>query len=108
MAEAAYGIVLVTTPSKAEAEAIASVLLQEYLAACINIHPIHSLYRWEGKINSDSEYQMVIKTDLRLFPSLEAKIKSLHSHSVPEIIALPLVAGSSEYLNWIGDQVKVK
>ncbi|MDY6785889.1 MAG: divalent-cation tolerance protein CutA [Cyanobacteriota bacterium] len=100
-----YGIVLVTTSSREEGEAIASVLLENRLAACISLAPIHSIYMWKGKVNSDAEWQLMIKTDLTHFDALEAKIREYHSYEVPEIIALPIVAGSLAYLQWIGENV---
>ena len=101
-----YGIVLVTAVSLAEGKAIAQSLIESKLAACVNIFPIDSLYLWQGKINQDQEYQLIIKTDLNNFSELAEKIKTLHSYEVPEIIALPIVAGSSSYLSWLGESLK--
>ena len=101
-----YGIVLVTIGSQEEGEVMARTLLTEKLAACINIFPVQSLYTWQGEINSDREYQLIIKTDLACFDQLEAKIKALHTYEVPEIIAIPIVAGASDYLNWLGNSLK--
>lgn len=99
--ETGYGIVLVTSNSQKEAEEIARCLIEANLAACVSITSIQSLYRWQGKVESDSEYQLTIKTDLALFENLSAKIQELHSYEVPEIIAIPIVKGSTTYLNWI-------
>lgn len=104
---AGYGIVLVTVPSQQEGEMIAQALVETQMAACVNLMPVYSIYSWEGEINKDKEWQMVIKTELSLFPSLEQKILQLHSYEVPEIIALPVVAGSEEYLQWIADNTEV-
>lgn len=101
-----YGVVLVTASSQKEAETIASSLIETKLAACVNLLPIHSIYIWQGKIHSDSEWQLIIKTDLSLFSQLEKKILELHSYEVPEIIALPIIAGSQPYLQWISDHLK--
>lgn len=101
-----YGVVFVTVASQEEGNAVASALVAEKLAACVTIVPIHSVYRWQGQVHSDAEWQLTIKTDLRQFQALEAKIKELHSYEVPEIIALPIVAGSTAYLDWIGENVK--
>lgn len=101
-----YGIVLVTAGSRDLAEAIAQALVESKLAACVNFMPIHSIYTWEGKVHSDEEWQLIIKTRLTNFPLLESKIRELHSYEVPEIIALPLVAGSQPYLQWISQQVQ--
>jgi periplasmic divalent cation tolerance protein len=100
-----YGVVLVTASSQTEAEAIAHALLQAKLAACINLLPIRSIYTWNGTVHNEAEYQLVIKTDLRLFAQLETKIREVHSYEVPEIIGLPIVAGSSSYLGWISQQI---
>jgi periplasmic divalent cation tolerance protein len=99
-------LVLVTTASKEESELIAVALVESRLAACVNIFPISSIYRWQGQIQSDSEYQLFIKTDIQLFSDMEAKIKELHSYSVPEIIAIDIVAGSGSYLNWLGESLR--
>lgn len=101
-----YGVVLVTTASRAEAEAIATSLVQSQLAACVSLLPIHSIYTWQGKLHQEQEWQLLIKTDLTQFQALATKIRELHSYEVPEIIALPLVAGSQPYLQWISEQVK--
>lgn len=103
-----YGVVLVTTASIEEAEAIANALVEAELAACVSLLPIHSIYIWQGKLHKEQEWQLLIKTDLALFPTLEAKIRELHSYEVSEIIALPIVAGSQPYLEWISEQVKIK
>ncbi|AFY75963.1 MAG: divalent-cation tolerance protein CutA [Hydrococcus sp. C42_A2020_068] len=101
-----YGIVLVTASSQAEGEAIASALVELKLAACVTLLPVRSIYTWQGQVNSEEEWQLLIKTNLSRFSVLEAKIKELHSYQVPEIIALPIVAGSQSYLNWIGENVR--
>jgi len=100
-----YGIVMVTAGSPSEAEAIASGLVEAKLAACVSITPIQSIYSWEGKIESQEEWQLTIKTDLGQFAALEAQVRQLHSYEVPEIIALPLVTGSQPYLEWISANV---
>lgn len=95
-------LVLVTTGSEAEAELIAKALLEERLAACVNVlNPIRSMYRWEGKIADDQEWLLVIKTQSERFADLEAKVKTLHSYQVPEVIALPIVQGAAGYLQWL-------
>ncbi len=101
-----YGVVLVTTASQAEGEAIAKALLTEKLAACVNITPVHSFYTWQGKPQSDREWQLIIKTNLNFFSQLATKIKELHSYEVPEIIALPIIASSDSYLSWLNENIK--
>jgi periplasmic divalent cation tolerance protein len=96
-----FGVVLVTTASETEAENLAIALLNDRLAACVSIYPMRSIYRWQGQIENESEWQLVIKTDLKQFEQLSEKIQELHSYAVPEIIALPIVAGSQTYLDWL-------
>jgi periplasmic divalent cation tolerance protein len=101
-----FGVVLVTAASQTEAEAIAHALVEAKLAACVNLLPIQSIYTWKGKVEHASEYQLLIKTDLDQFLALEAKIREIHSYQVPEIIALPILAGSLPYLQWISEQTQ--
>ncbi|MEM7553060.1 MAG: divalent-cation tolerance protein CutA [Cyanobacteria bacterium P01_A01_bin.84] len=102
-----YTLVLVTTSSVEEAETIAAELLIAKLAACVNILPLHcSIYNWQGQVNKDKEWQLLIKTNINKFSVLETKIKELHSYEVPEIIALPIIAGSQAYLSWMDEQVE--
>lgn len=101
-----YGVVLVSAGSLPEAEAIATSLVKSKLAACVNLVPIQSIYTWQGELHQEQEWQLLIKTDLSQFPTLEAKIRELHSYEVPEIIALPIVAGSQPYLDWISTSVQ--
>ena len=100
-------VVLVTCGSEEEALKIANALVEEHLAACVNlVSPIRSIYRWEGKIWYEKEWMLIIKTQKQRFEKLEKKVKSLHSYSVPEIISLPIVEGSSSYLNWLEEMTK--
>ena len=101
-----YVVILVTATSRQEADAIAQALIADNLAACVSFTQIHSVYKWQGKVNSDDEWQLVIKTHIDKFSQLETKVKEIHSYEVPEIIALPIVAGSLPYLNWISEQVQ--
>jgi periplasmic divalent cation tolerance protein len=101
-----YGVVLATASSPEEAAKIASALVELKLAACVNICPIQSIYHWQDKVNTNQEWQLTIKTKLTYFPEIEEKIKQLHSYDVPEIIALPIVAGSEAYLSWISHSIK--
>jgi periplasmic divalent cation tolerance protein len=95
-------VVLVTCSSEEEGLKIANALVEEHLAACVNlVYPIRSIYRWEGKICDEKEWLLIIKTQKERFEELEKKVKSLHSYSVPEIISLPILEGSSSYLDWL-------
>lgn len=101
-----YAVVLVTASSRLEAEKIAKVLVEKQLAACVSLTPIHSIYTWKSEVCQEDEWQLMIKTDLRQFEQLETEIKQLHSYEVPEIIALPIIKGSADYLNWISEQTQ--
>jgi periplasmic divalent cation tolerance protein len=101
-----YGLVMVTAPSRKVADAIARTLVQEQLAACVSLMPVTSIYTWENQLQQDEEWQLMIKTQLDRFPDLEARILTLHPYDVPEIIAIPLSAGTQPYLSWITSQVK--
>ncbi|MGI8934197.1 divalent-cation tolerance protein CutA [Leptolyngbya sp. BC1307] len=101
----AYAIVLTTTGSEAEAEAIATALVEARLAACVNLFPIQSVYTWQGKLQREAEWQLVIKTRQDCFDEVAAKVRSLHSYDTPELIALPIAEGAADYLGWMGAQV---
>ena len=97
-----FVVVFITCGSEEEASKIAHALVDERLAACANmISPIRSIYRWQGKICDEREWLLVVKTRETRFQDLEKKVKSLHSYQVPEIISLPILAGSSSYLSWL-------
>jgi periplasmic divalent cation tolerance protein len=99
-------VVLVTAPNDEQARLIARKLLEEKLAACINFVPIQSMYVWEGAIQENAEVLLIIKTRQTAFHDLLAAVKAVHPYDVPEIISLPVVAGSEVYLKWIKDEVK--
>ena len=95
-------IVYITVPSPEEGEKIAKALVEKRLAACVNIVPgLRSIYHWQGKICDDRELLLIAKTRDSLFERLEHEVNSIHSYKLPEIIALPIVKGSKEYLDWI-------
>ena len=95
-------LVLTTCPDSGTATRIATELLDERLAACVNQVPgIRSLYRWEGRIEQDDEVLMLIKTTTSAFSRLEALIRERHPYELPEVIAVPLAQGSDAYLEWI-------
>lgn len=99
-----YIVVLITTSSSEEAEKIGKALVEEHLAACVNfIGEVRSLFSWKGRIEDEQEALMLVKTKAALFPSLAQRVKELHSYTVPEIIALPIQAGSLDYLRWIDE-----
>lgn len=102
MSDSDCSVVLVTAPDLAAAEHLANALVDERLAACANIvGPIRSIYRWRGERHSDEEFLLIIKTRRGLFDELAARVRALHSYETPEIIELPITAGSPPYLEWI-------
>lgn len=103
--------VTTTTETKEQAEKIAKHLVETKLAACVQIvGPITSTYHWKGKVENAQEWLCLIKTREDLYNKVEAAIKRLHPYETPEIIAVPIVKGSKEYLNWIdvelGNKIK--
>ena len=102
-----YITVLVTTNGMREARRIGDGLLKKKLCACVNIVPkVHSKYWWKGKLEAAAECLMIIKTTGASFPALEKTVKKLHSYTVPEIIALPIIKGNKQYLSWISASCK--
>ncbi len=100
-------VILVTAANKRQCQAIARRLVESKLAACVNItQPIESIYHWEGKITRDREYQLLIKSTRELFEEIKAAVTELHSYKTPEIICLPIIDGSRNYLQWVSDSVK--
>ena len=99
-----YIQVTTTTETKEQAQAIARHLVEEKLAACVQITgAIESIYRWKGKVEITQEWLCLIKTREDLFLKIESAIKKMHSYDMPEIIAIPIVKGSKEYLAWLDD-----
>lgn len=99
---AEYVQVLTATDNEDEAVKIASILTDERLAACVQIvGPIRSLYWWEGKVQDEKEWQLHIKTTAKLASEVEKAIKDNHSYDVPEVIVLPIIGGSADYLGWV-------
>jgi periplasmic divalent cation tolerance protein len=92
----------ITAPSEDEAVNIARALVEGRLAACANIvKNVRSIYSWKGAIEDDAEVLMIVKTQKALFHKLSEKVKEMHSYDVPEVIALPIVDGSEDYLRWL-------
>ena len=98
-------IVFITCKSRKEARLIVTSLLKSKLIACANIAgPIESIFRWKRRIDKADEVMVYIKTKRGNFASIEKVVKRLHSYKVPEIIAIPIIAGSKDYLKWIDDE----
>jgi periplasmic divalent cation tolerance protein len=99
-------VVFVTCPVQM-ARQIATPLVEEGLAACVNVLPaVTSIYRWQGELCQEEEALLVIKSNSRLFGQLEARIKQLHSYEVPEIVGIPIQSGHKPYLDWLNGQLK--
>lgn len=97
-------LVLNTCPDGETARRLAEALVEEKLAACVNILPgLSSVYRWKGAVEHEAEHLLLIKTTAGRYPELEQAIRARHPYEVPEIIALPLSAGSAPYLDWVSD-----
>jgi periplasmic divalent cation tolerance protein len=95
-------IVFVMAGNENEAAKIARTLVEERLAACVNIiGPVRSIYRWRGAVEDEREYLLTVKTRARLFARVERRVRDLHSYEVPEIVAIALAAGSRRYTEWI-------
>jgi periplasmic divalent cation tolerance protein len=102
-----FHVVLITTKDSAEAEHIAKQLVEEKLAACVNVLPkISSTYRWKGKVVHASEALLLVKTSGEKLDGLIARVKELHSYEIPEILALPIERGSREYLKWLEESLR--
>lgn len=102
-----YIEVVTTVATKEDAERIARTLLEEYLAACVQIiGPITSLYRWQGEIERSDEYQCQIKCRADKFNRIEETIARIHPYEVPEVVAHPLPACSSDYEQWLQDELR--
>lgn len=103
-AKESYIVVFVTTTTEDNAATIGRALVEERLAACANlIGPIRSIYRWQDVVEDGAELLLMIKTRASLFPELETRIKELHPYEVPEIVAVNIEQGSTEYLDWLDD-----
>jgi periplasmic divalent cation tolerance protein len=97
-------VVFITAPKEDEAAKIAQALVKARLAGCVNIiRDVRSVYRWQDKIEDDAEVLMIAKTQRHLFESVMKKVRELHSYTVPEIIAMPIVGASEDYLKWLKD-----
>lgn len=99
-----YVLVLTTLPGDADAGAFARTLVEDRLAACVNLLPLmESIFRWEGKIDRETERQLLIKTSRARVVALWERVRALHPYDVPEFIVLPIADGNAAYLQWLGE-----
>ncbi len=105
MGQPTYLVLFITTADDEEAQLISRVLLEQRKAACVNIVPrVNSLFWWQGNIEKAEESLLVVKTRAKLLDEIIQLVKEIHSSDVPEIIALPIVGGSKDYLKWVGEE----
>lgn len=98
---------MTTVPDREVGQILAEKIIEARLAACVTrFAPVHSLYRWQGKISQDQEYVLFIKTKTVLFSQLENKILQVHPYKVPEIIAVPILTGHKSYLDWMDKETQ--
>jgi len=107
MAEIDIVLVLTTAPDDDRAVVWARALVEERLAACVNVHAsMLSFYRWEGAVERDAERQLVIKTTRARVPALRGRLEELHTYELPEFVVLTVEAGSDGYVRWVGEQTR--
>jgi len=107
MSDTPHVLVLTTLPVDADAAAFARTLVTERLAACVNLlAPMESVYRWEGRVEKESERQLVIKTSRDRVIALWDRVRELHPYEIPEFLVLPIVDGNEAYLRWVGESTK--
>jgi len=99
-------LVYITAKGEEEANRIGQALVGEKLAACVNIHPIRSIFRWQGEISQEDEVAILAKTRAELVDEVMSRVKELHSYEVPCIIVLPLEKGNPDFLEWISQSTK--
>lgn len=100
--------IITTTATREEALQLARALVEQRLAACVQIDgPLTSVYRWQGAVEEAQEWRCLIKTGAALYPQVEAAIRALHSYETPEILAVPVVAGNADYLAWLNATLTV-
>jgi periplasmic divalent cation tolerance protein len=99
-----YMIVMTACASQEEASRLAAALVEKKLAACVQASEITSTYRWKGAVETSKEVRLMIKAKVADYPAIEALISALHSYEVPEVLAIPVIAGSSAYLGWIDSE----
>lgn len=104
--KAEYGMVMTTVGDAEAGQRLAAELVAQRLAACVQMLPIQSTYHWKGAVQRDAEILLLVKTKTALYPEVEAFIRAAHSYETPEIILVPITAGSAGYLQWLGAETK--
>jgi periplasmic divalent cation tolerance protein len=100
-------VVLTTVADNEQAESLARQMVEERLAACVNLHPaMVSFYRWKGQVERDAERQLVIKTTRDRVPALEARLRALHAYELPEFLVMSVEHGSAAYAGWVVEQTR--
>lgn len=94
-------VVMTSIDSEAAAESLAQKMVEAQLAACVQVFPVKSFYVWQGQSRREAEYLLLIKTRAALYPALEAFIRAHHAYETPELVLLPITAGSKGYLQWL-------
>jgi periplasmic divalent cation tolerance protein len=108
MSETPHVLILTTLPAGFDAAAFAEALVDAHLAACVNLLPVmESVYRWDGRVQRDSERQLILKTSRDRVAALWTRVRELHPYDVPEFIVLPIVDGHDAYLQWIGASTRI-
>ncbi|MFB3764077.1 MAG: divalent-cation tolerance protein CutA [Methanotrichaceae archaeon] len=98
-------IIMLCTAPPGDADKIARALIEEKLAACVNVTQVRSYFVWNGRLSDEREELMIIKTEQRMSDKIKARIKELHTYELPEIIAIPIVGGDERYFEWIGRSI---
>ncbi len=101
-----YCMILVTCSNESDARQLASDLVKSKMAACVQIHPVTSIYTWEDQVHTDPEFRLMIKTKSSIYSAVEAFILEHHDYEVPQIVQVPIEAGLTAYLSWIDDNTK--
>jgi periplasmic divalent cation tolerance protein len=104
--ETPYCVVQTAVASQSQAGALARLIVEARLGACVQLQPIRSFYRWQGEVHDEPEFLLQIKTRRACFPALEAFIRAHHSYETPEIVQLPITAGSADYLQWLQTETR--
>ena len=99
-------VIILSTAGEREARGIAQALVMQHLAACVNIMPVESVYRWEGKLCEDREHLLIIKTVTSNADAVMHEIRNLHSYELPEMIVLPVSGGYHPYLQWLAEETR--